>query len=363
MKYSKSVFILTAVIIVIINANLPVSAETNEEKASRIEKLIKEACPLYLSGIGPDEHTEKIDRAKKELVSLGDEIIPYLIKHVEKGDIQVSPVFSAMIPKGTPELVELLKTHAEPAVRARAASIMGNLRQRKTMDTVDPLILPALTEALYKDKDASVRLEAFLGLSNRSKVDKDILFHALKDENDDVQKAAIYAFPNSLEKEEAIEILHELSKSKNVEIREATGFVFYEYRDFAAIPILIEALSSEREYICGLAENRLEKWFSLRFYGKAPGQTTDHSKIPKMWEKWWQENKDTIDKQYTIIIRPEDTFSGLAYTHYHGFDPKWTQEKRRKAIMSANPGIEPTKLIDGHKLIIPRLENLDPEDY
>jgi hypothetical protein len=197
------------------------------------------------------------------------------------------------------------------------------------------------------------------------KVDKDVLLKALGDEEAKVRRAAVCGVQTSLEKADAVQTLRAMTDDGSAEVREAVGLTLCEYRDEAAIPLLLEAMDSATSWNGDPAMGKLERWFHLRFYGEAPGQTKHRHEMKQKWRTWWKDNKAHIDQYFTITIRPGDTFSGLATTIYKGdIPPGWgSLAKRRAAIMAANPGIEPTKLIDGHTLIIPRLKALDPDKY
>ena len=338
--------------------------ESQEEQAARIEKLIDEASRFYLRGLKPPEaEWQKAEAAKKELVAMGQAVVPFLIERVRNLDWKVAAIFCAIAPTGVPELVNLVKTDEDPKVRLMAVGVIGGLRAAK--DGARSEAVRALQDAALNDPDARVREQALWSLENlRVKVDKDVLVKALGNEEADVRRAAVYQVHASLERADAIEAMHAMTADKSAGVREAVGLTLCQYRDEAAIPLLIAAITNE-DANSRKAQSALERWFHLRFYGDGPGQTKDRDEINQKWRDWWEDNKAHIDQYFTITIRPGDTFSGLAATIYKGDTPPgWgSSAKRRAAIMAANPGIEPTKLIDGHTLIIPRLKALDPDEY
>ena len=148
-------------------------------------------------------------------------------------------------------------------------------------------------------------------------------------------------------------------------MREAVAFSLCEYCDETAIPLLLEALDSEREQTAKEAERKLDRWFPLRFYGKGPGQTRDWDEVTRRWHAWWEENREHITEYYTLVVRPGDEFSSIVGNMYHGdHPPGWeSYSKRHAAIVAANPDIDPANLVEGQTLIIPRLKTLDPDDY
>lgn len=339
--------------------------ESQEEQAARIEKLIDEASQFYSHGRKPPEaEWQKAEAAKKELVAMGQAAVPFLIEHVRKGDWTVAGIFCAMAPTGVAELVNLVKTDEDPKVRLMGAGVIGGLRAAEELARVEAV--RALQDAARNDSDARVREQALRSLDNlRVKVDKDVLLKALGDEEAKVRRAAVCGVQTSLEKADAVQALRAMTDDRSAEVREAVGLTLCEYRDEAAIPLLLEAMDSAKSWNGDPAMGQLERWFHLRFYGEGPGQTKDRHGMKQKWREWWKDNKAHIDQYFTITIRPGDTFSGLATTIYKGdIPPGWgSLAKRRAAIMAANPGIEPTKLIDGHTLIIPRLKALDPDEY
>jgi len=329
-----------------------------------IEKLIDEACLLCGRGHVYEDLVRRARVAQKELAGMGETVVPFLIARIKNGDSEVSPAFCAILPAGVPELIHLFRTDQDPATRARAAWVIGRLRGRgKSIAGADAH--QALQEAVLEDEDSGVREQALWSLDGlRIKVDKDVLLKALEDEEAKVRRAAVYRVRASLERADAIEAMHPMTTDESAAVREAGGLTLCEYRDEAAVPLLIEAMTDENTK-SWKAESALERWFRLRFYGEGPGQTKDRNEIKQKWRDWWEDNSAHIDRYFTITIRPGDTFSGLATRIYAGDTPPgWgSPAKRRAAIMAANPGIEPTKLIDGHALTIPRLKALDPDEY
>ena len=342
--------------------------ETQEERATRIEKLINEAFkPNLTSRMLPEAELEKAEEAKRTLAAMGQEAVPSLIERVRSGQVEVAEIFRAMAPTGISELVNLLTSDDNPGTRRSAALVIGRLRG-KDGSIAGSDAHQALHEAAVKDKDVSVRKHALEGLGNLGvKIDRDVLLKALGDEEPEVRRAAVAICRAriSLEKADAIQALRAMTYDESAQVREAVDLALCDYRDESAIPLLIDAMVDENVRLWKSRSAALEGWFHQRFYGTGPDQTTDWHEVARQWEQWWEANEAGIHTQFTITIRPGDTFSGLASDMYaKDTPPGWeSRAKRQAAIMAANPGIEPTKRIDGHTLIIPRLRPLNPDDY
>jgi hypothetical protein len=287
--------VLLALLVVVGLSAKAFCGESQEEQAARIEKLIDEATRFYFRGLKPPEaEWQKAEAAKKELVAMGQTAVPFLIERVRKGEGKVTGIFNAMAPTGVPELVDVLKTDEDPRVRLVAAGVIGGLRAAK--DGARDEAVRALQDAVLNDPDARVREQALWSLENlRVKVDKDVLLKALGHKEANVRRAAVYQVHASLERTDAIEAMHAMMADKSAGVREAVGLTLCQYRDEAAIPLLIAVIADE-DANSRKAQSALERWFRLRFYGDGPGQTKDRDEVKRKWREWWEDNKAQIGR-------------------------------------------------------------------
>lgn len=189
----------------------------------------------------------KRDQTAQELIRLGADALPSLLKALQTKDANLLPLYQqvlARIPSATPALTRMLAT-AHPILRGRVAEVFSISKDR----TAVPVLLDALQGEYF-----TVRSRAALALGKiGDRKALPLLLGALKDSEDEVRIAACLALGYFKDPATFDEITNVLLDDPKIEVRQAAAKALGNTEHPAALPYLMEALHDsywwfEREY-------------------------------------------------------------------------------------------------------------------
>ncbi|MHC4916002.1 MAG: LysM peptidoglycan-binding domain-containing protein [Planctomycetota bacterium] len=209
--------------------------------------------------------------------------------------------------------------------------------------------LAVLRRAAGGDRDPLIRTLALNAMIDTSKVAPRDVQSALGDPGAEVRLQAVRA-AHLLD---MVTALVQALDDPNPAVRKGACRALTTRNNRRATGVLIEMLSSGDYWDARPAERQLERWYHARFRGEGPGQSWSSTAVAAAWKGWWERNRGHIDRQFTLPVREGDTLSAIAAHVYARRLTGWSLEEKWRAILAANPGVDPHRLRIGSELVIP----------
>ncbi|MEW6481999.1 MAG: HEAT repeat domain-containing protein [bacterium] len=189
--------------------------------------------------------------------------------------------------RGVDPLIEALK-YGDEYVRWKAALALGEIGNARA---VEPLIL-----AMTKDEDWNVRgWSAWaLGKIGDHRAIESLIAGMAKDEIRSVREFAAKAL-GEIKGDRAVESLIGVLKNEDLGIQDKAAEALGRTKDYRAIKPLIDALKDGNKGV------RISAGYALKEITEK-----DFGRDPIKWQRWWEQNKGSLDRDIRII--PEQEF-------------------------------------------------------
>jgi hypothetical protein len=235
-------------------------------------------------------------------------------------------------------------------LRAAAVAILAAaVGERGVVSDAPGSPLSVIREVLGRDRDPVIRSLALRALWVTKKFRPEDAQAGLADSSPSVRVGAVVV----ADRLNMVALLIQALNDADLAVSEQACWALVKRGNRRATGVLVEMLSSGGYMRMRRAERQLDDWYHGRFRGGEPGQSWSDSVVTGRWKSWWERNRDQIDERFTLPVRRGDTLSGVAAQVYEGRLRSWSLEDKWRAILAANPGVDPQRLQIGSELTIP----------
>ncbi len=235
-------------------------------------------------------------------------------------------------------------------LRAAAVAILAAaVADRGVVSDAPGSPLSVIRDVLGGDRDPVIRSLALRALWATKKFRPEDAQAGLADSSPGVRVGAVVV----ADRLNMVTLLIQALGDSDFGVRQAACWALVKRNDRRGTGVLIEALSSGGYWNLRRAERQLEDWYHARFRGGEPGQSWSDGAVTGAWKSWWERNRAQIDERFTLPVRRGDTLSAVAARVYQGRLNDWSLEEKWRAILAANPGVDPQRLRIGSELVIP----------